>query len=290
MMMVQKEIPTWIDSSLFPFTSKYLQLQSGNMHYIDEGKGKTILFVHGIPTWSFLYRHFVKDLSKKYRCIAIDHLGFGLSDKPHAFQGTPEAHAQNLAEFINKLDLKKIILVVHDFGGPIGLGSALENSERIDKVILFNSWLWATKEEKAVQKSDKLINSALGRFLYLTLNFSPKFLLKMGFADKKNLSKSIHKHCIKPFPNKKSRIQLLNLAKSLAGSSDWYAIQQKNLNKLADKDWLILWGTKDKFIPVKYLDRWRQLLPKAKIQELPCGHFVQEEMPKKCIEIIQNFI
>lgn len=288
--MVQKEIPSWIDSSLFPFTSKYIQLQSGNMHYIDEGKGRTILFVHGTPTWSFLYRYFVKDLSKRYRCVAIDHLGFGLSDKSPSFQGTPEVHEQNLAEFINKLDLKKIILVVHDFGGPIGLGAALGNSERIDKIILFNSWLWATKEEKAVQKSDKLINSALGRFLYLTLNFSPKFLLKLGFADKKNLSKDIHKHYIKPFPNKKSRIQLLNLAKSLAGSSDWYAEQQKNLDKLTDKDWLILWGIKDKFIPVKYLDRWRQLLPKAKIQKLPCGHFVQEEMPRKCIEIIQNFI
>ncbi|MEP5111227.1 MAG: alpha/beta fold hydrolase, partial [Ekhidna sp.] len=195
---------SWVDTTLYPFENKFLRLEAGNMHYVDEGKGEIILFVHGTPTWSFLYRDFVKELSKEYRCIAIDHLGFGLSDKPDSIPGTPEWHSQNLSEFIRKLDLQNTTLVVHDFGGPIGLAAGIENSERIKKVVLFNSWLWATDQKKEAQKIDKTINSWLGKFLYLNMNFSPKVLLKKGFANKKNLSKEVHQQYIKPFPDKSS--------------------------------------------------------------------------------------
>ena len=180
---------SWIDTTLYPFENRFLQLETGNMHYVDEGKGETILFVHGTPTWSFLYRDFIKELSKENRCIAIDHIGFGLSEKPDSVPGTPEWHAQNLSEFIKKMNLQNITLVVHDFGGPIGLAAGIENNDRINKVVLFNSWLWATKQNQEAQKIDKLINSRLGKFMYLNMNFSPKVLLKKGFANKKNLSK-----------------------------------------------------------------------------------------------------
>lgn len=282
--------PTWVDKSLYPFTSKYIQLQTGKMHYIDEGKGAVILFVHGTPTWSFLYRNFVKKLSKNYRCIAIDHLGFGLSEKPKTFEGSPEQHSKNLSEFMSKLDLKNIALVVHDFGGPIGLGAGIKNQERVDKIVLFNSWLWATKTDKKAQKIDKMINSWLGKFLYLNLNFSPKVLLKKGFADKNNLPKNVHQHYTKPFPNKSSRVHLLNIGKSLVGSSDWYEEQWQQLDKLADKEWLILWGTKDKFIKSQYLEKWEKRFTKAKIIKFDTGHFIQEEESNRCIEAISNFV
>lgn len=281
---------TWIDTDLYPFESNYLRLESGNIHYVDEGKGKTILFVHGTPTWSFLYRDFIKKLSKNYRCIAIDHLGFGLSEKKGSFPGTPEWHSKNLSEFIQKLNLQNITLVVHDFGGPIGLAAGIGTPERINKIVVFNSWLWATKEEKAAQKIDKTINSWLGRFLYLNMNFSPKVLLKKGFSDKNNLPKKVHQHYIKPFPNKNSRYPLLNLAKALVGSSDWYQKQWEQLNRLSDKEWLILWGTKDDFIILKYLNKWQDRLPNAKTQEFECGHFVQEEKTSESIKIIDNFL
>jgi len=111
----------WLDTKEYPFSSNYLETQWGKIHYLDEGKGETILFVHGTPTWSFLYRNYIKELSKNYRCIALDHLGFGLSDKPKNFPGTPQLHSENLKALIDALQLKDITLVVHDFGGPIGL-------------------------------------------------------------------------------------------------------------------------------------------------------------------------
>ncbi|MEM9329375.1 MAG: alpha/beta fold hydrolase [Bacteroidota bacterium] len=163
---------SWIDTALYPFESRYVRLEAGNMHYVEEGHGRTLLFVHGTPTWSFLYRDFIKALSKSYRCIAIDHLGFGLSEHPDLLPGTPQWHAKNLSEFMRKMDLQDITLVVHDFGGPIGLGAGIEQSERIQSVVLFNSWLWATAEEASARKIDKMLNSALGKFLYLNMNFS----------------------------------------------------------------------------------------------------------------------
>ena len=282
--------PAWLDSQLYPFKSRFIELESGRMHYVDEGKGAVFLFVHGTPTWSFLYRRFIKKLSQHYRCIAIDHLGFGLSESPKSFSGTPQAHANNLSSFIQKLDLKSITLVVHDFGGPIGLATGIQHADRIKQVVLFNSWLWETKTNEDVLKIDKLINGWLGRTLYLYFNFSPKVLLKQGFSNKQLLSKNLHKHYTKPFPNKPSRMPLLHIAQSLLGASDWYQEQWESLGSLADKKWLILWGTKDQFISMSYLDKWKTKLPHAKVRAFDCGHFVQEEYSKEAISEIEEFM
>src|SRR5687767_7557339 len=111
-------------------------LRDGEMHYVDEGSGPPILFVHGTPTNSYEYRHLIAALSKRYRCIAPDHLGFGESSRPRAFAYTPEAHANVLAEFVEKLNLADLTLVVHDFGGPIGLPLALAPNRRITRLVL----------------------------------------------------------------------------------------------------------------------------------------------------------
>jgi haloalkane dehalogenase len=281
---------SWLDTNQYPFQSNFISLAAGNMHYVDEGEGDVMLFIHGTPTWSFLYRDYIKVFSKDYRCIAIDHLGFGLSEKPDSSSGTPEYHAKNLTEFIEKLDLQNVTLVVHDFGGPIGLSVGINHSEKINRVVLFNTWLWSTKERADVQKIDKTINSWLGKFLYLNMNFSPKALLPKGFADKKNLTKAIHKQYIYPFPDKGSRQSLLNLAKSLKGSSDWYEKQWEQLDEIVDKEWLIIWGTEDQFIKKEYLDKWKKRIPNATVHELECGHFVQEEKTKESIGLIRKFM
>lgn len=281
---------SWLDSQQYPFTNQYIQLDVGKMHYVDEGEGETLLFVHGTPTWSFLYRKYIQELSKNYRCIAIDHIGFGLSEKPADFDGTPQSHSQNLSAFIEKLNLTNITLVVHDFGGPIGLSSAIQNHHRIKQIVMFNTWLWETKNNPQAQKVDKVLNSAIGKFMYLWLNVSPKLLIKQGISDKKNLTKAIHAQYIKPFPNRTSRHSLWNIGKALVGSSDWYQQQWQNLDVLANKPWLILWGKKDAFITPEYLQKWKQRLPKAVVKEYEWGHFLQEEKPTETIEEITRFM
>lgn len=289
-MHIPQSPPSWLDKSLYPFESKTVQLKAGSMHYVDEGQGEVLLFVHGTPTWSFLYRDFVQALSPHYRCIAIDHIGFGLSEKVESFSGTPEAHANNLSEFIRTLDLREITLVVHDFGGPIGLAAGIENADRIKRIVLSNTWLWATKTNPMALKIDKIVRGAIGKFFYLYLNYSPKFLLKQGFADKQNLSKSVHRHYTRPFPNKQSRIPLLHIARALVGSSDWYQKQWELLDTLADKEWLILWGKRDQFITPEYLAQWKTRFPRASVTELDCGHFIQEEKSQEAIAEIDAFL
>jgi pimeloyl-ACP methyl ester carboxylesterase len=176
----------WFDASEYPFESKYLQIGPHQMHYIDEGKGPTILFVHGTPTWSFLYRKQIKALSGSFRCVAMDHIGFGLSEKPEDALYSPEWHSQNLEKLVDTLKLKDITLVVHDFGGPIGLSFAIRRPDLVTKVVLLNTFLWETANNPAAQKVNRIVRSALGRFLYLRMNASPNFCSKVHSQIKGN--------------------------------------------------------------------------------------------------------
>ena len=281
---------SWLQGQMYPFKSQYFQSKDGQIHYIDEGQGSPIVFVHGTPTWSFLYRHLIKDLSKQYRCIAIDHLGFGLSEKPQDAPLRVQNHAQRFEAFMEYLNIPEFTLVVHDFGGPIALPYAIKNPQKINKLVIFNTWLWATKDNPDLPKIDKLLKSWIGRFLYLNMNFSPKFLIKQAFFDQKKLSKSIHQHYIKVFPNKAQRQGPLQIALSLAEASDWYESHWQQIDALQNIPMLILWGKEDSLIKAHYLDIWKERFPKAKVHELEAGHFPQEECPDQVLYFIEDFL
>lgn len=289
-MQTTSDLPFRPDTAMYPFRSRFIRLKSGTMHYIDEGKGEPLLFVHGTPAWSFLYRHLVKAFSGHYRCVAIDHIGFGLSEKPLTFPGRPQDHAENLSEFLQTMDLQEVTLVVHDFGGPIGLAAAIRHPGRIKRIVLFNTWLWETASSPEVKKIDKMINSRLGKWLYLRYNISPRLLLKKGFSDQRNLSKAVHRQYLLPFPDKNSRMALYHIARGLRGASQWYQQQWEQLSVLTEKDWLIIWGVKDQFINTGYLHKWKERLPAAKVTEIEAGHFLQEEQPDKCIQAIREVL
>jgi pimeloyl-ACP methyl ester carboxylesterase len=125
----------WLDRSVYPFKPRYLQVSGGRMHYVDEGRGDPILMVHGTPTWSFVYRHLIRDLSRDYRVVAVDHLGFGLSDKPENGPYRPQQLASNLRTVIDQLQLRGFSLAVHDFGGPIGLSYAIEEPANVRALV-----------------------------------------------------------------------------------------------------------------------------------------------------------
>jgi len=282
--------PAWLDSELYPFQPQYFKTEAGNIHYVDEGEGDVILFLHGTPTWSFLYRSFIKTLSEKYRCVALDHLGFGLSDKPLHFEGTPEAHAKNLLEFIEGLDLQKITLVVHDFGGPIGLGAAFKNPDRFKNIIAFNTWLWETKNNTLALELDGFLKKEETKKAYLEDNYSVNVLLPNAFAKNKIPPKNILDHYRGPFPDKNSRQALYKIGLSFVGSSDWYQAQWNKLNEIKDKNWLFLWGMKDPYFSSEVLNTWLVKLPEAKVERFQCGHFIQEEETQATIHSIQQFL
>ena len=270
--------PEWLDTKEYPFTPHFHTLRAGKMHYIDEGTGETIVMVHGTPTWSFLYRKIIRRLSQKYRCIAPDHLGFGLSDKPDNFTYTPEEHARNLEQFITDLGLKDITLVVHDFGGPIGLSYALRHPENVRRVVIMNTFMWSLSGDAHFRQASKILGGTIGQLLYKHLNFSPRVMLKMSYYDKSKLTKKIHEQYLNPFPTPQSRTSTAVLAKELIGSSAWFDFLWQRRTAIAGIPTLLLWGMNDTAFRPTELAKFESFLTNSTTMKIPnCGHFVQEE-------------
>lgn len=283
--------PAWLDKNEYPFAPHYFQTEYGRMHYVDEGQGDVIVMVHGTPEWSFVYRKLIKGLSKDYRCIAPDFLGFGLSDKPTSYSYKPEEQAKLLEQFITSLDLKNITLVVHDFGGPFGLSYAINHPDNVRKLVIMNTWLWSVKDDPFYTRFSRLMKTPLGNFLYLQLAFSPRVIMKQAFADKAKLTKHIHQHYLKVFPTPESRRSTHAYAKSLVDSDAFWSSLWEQREVIQDIPALILWGMKDIAFKEKDLKRLETVFKKAQTIRLEnVGHFVQEEAEEEILPNIKDFL
>lgn len=280
----------WLDREAYPFVSRWLPLSEGQVHYLDEGSGDPIVFVHGTPTWSFEYRRLIRELRAARRCIAFDHLGFGLSERPLAFGYRPEDHARVFDEFIERLGLERFTLVVHDFGGPIALPFAEAHPERIARLVVLNSFMWPFEDPKFVRQA-RMAGSALGRLLYRYLNFSLRVLMPSVYGDKRRLTPAVHAQYLAPFKAQAARERVLwALARSLLGSHAHYAALWANRERLAAIPALVLWGERDRAFTLEFLDRWRQALPQARIEPLAdAGHWPHEERPELVLQAVQRF-
>lgn len=269
-----------------------LALTSGRMHYVDEGQGPIILFVHGTPTYSFEYRHLIEALKGRFRCIAVDHLGFGHSERPAGFPYTPEAHAAVLAEFVDRLGLDRFTLVVHDFGGPIGLPLCFAPASRVARLILMNTWAWPIDDDPKMARGARFIGGAAGRFLYRYANASLRLIMPSAYGDRRKLTKEIHAQYLDVFRDRDARVLVLYaLAKSLLGSRAHYQSLLDRLPQLRRIPTLIVWGMKDSAFQPYQLERWRTLLPEAQVAAIDgAGHWPHEEEPALVIAAIERFL
>ena len=270
-------------------------LRDGEMHYVDEGSGPPILFVHGTPTNSYEYRHLIAALSKRFRCIAPDHLGFGESARPRSFAYTPEAHAAVLREFVERLGLDDFTLVVHDFGGPIGLPLITDHpshSPHVSRLILMNTWAWPLDDDPKMARGARFIGGAIGRFLYRYANASLRLIMPSAYGDRKKLTPEIHRRYLDVFGDRDARVLVLHaLAKSLLGSRSHYQSLLDRLDRLRAMPVLIVWGMKDSAFQPYQLDRWRQLLPGAQVETIGgAGHWPHEEEPGRVVAAIERFL
>jgi len=284
--------PEWLDRTEYPFRTQSIVLTDGNLNYVDEGAGEALLFVHGTPTWSFEYRHLIKTLAGRYRCVAPDHLGFGLSARPPGFAYSPEAHAAVLREFVDRLGLERFTLIVHDFGGPIGLPLAVDQPSRVARVIMMNTWAWPLDDDPKMAKGARFIAGALGRFLYRYANASLKLIMPSAYGDKKKLTAAIHAHYLNVFGDHEARVQVLHaLAKSLLGSRAHYQALLDRVGALRRAPVLIIWGMKDTAFQPYQLERWRSLLPHAVVEPIAgAGHWPHEEEPAAVITAMERFL
>src|SRR5688500_18677423 len=283
-------VSDWLDRHEYPFKSNWADVKDGRMHYVDEGAGPPVLFVHGTPTWSFEYRHAIRATKSACRCIAPDHLGFGLSDRPRNAAYTPEAHAHRLREFVDGLGLDRFALVVHDYGGPIGLPLALAG--RVTRLVLLNTWMWPFDDDKEMANRGRLVSGRLGRWMYRHLNASLRLLMPSAYAQRTRLTRTIHRQYMEPFRNPDDRVLVLwPLAYALLGSSAFYRELHSRIENLRGIPTSIIWGLRDTAFRPHLLERWKKELPNASVLALDnAGHWPHEEAPSEVAEAIAEFL
>lgn len=274
--------PHWLDRKEYPFQPHWFTTPAGEMHYVDEGSGTPIVFVHGNPSWSFQFRKVISVLSRDYRCIAPDHIGFGLSDKPAEWSYLPRDHARNLESLLASLHLQDITLVVGDWGGPIGLSYAIAHPEKVSRLVITNTWLWPVNRDWYYIAFSSFMGGPLGRWLIRRYNFFARVMLKMIFGDRKRLTPEIHAQYLSPLGESAQRKGCWTLPKQIISSSDWLEGLWNKRDLLQDKDILLAWGMKDIAFREKELRRWMAAFLGARVVRYEdAGHFVSEEKPSE---------
>lgn len=284
------DAPVWLDRNEYPFKLRSLNMNGDSLHFIDEGKGDVILFVHGTPSWSFDFRHLIKGLKGRFRCVALDHLGFGLSDKPVDGDYSIAAHTQRLEALVDSLGLTHITLVVHDFGGPIGVGLAMRRPQLLSRMVILNSWLFDMSQDHTYRKLVPLLRSPLLPILYRYLNFSPRYLLPSSFG-KNRPGAGVLRQFTAPFPKVADREGPLAFARSLLNDQALFGALWQQRETLTHLPLLLVWGMADKAVTTTCLDRFMKGFSHSTVVKLDgCGHFPQEEEPMAVLRAIERFL
>jgi haloalkane dehalogenase len=282
------ERPGWIPEHLYPFESRYADVVGARVHYIDEGSGPPLLLLHGNPTWSFLYRDIVRGLSDRFRCIAVDHPGFGLSTAPGGYGFTPAEHAGVLEQLVVELDLRDVTMMVQDWGGPIGFSVATRHPDRFRGFVIGNTWAWP-KSDLATQAFSRFLGGPIGKRLILNRNLFVEKALPGGVSRGK-LAPAVMDAYRGPFPTPPSRVPTWVFPREILGSRPFLAEVERGLPKLRDRPALIVWPTKDVAFKERERSRWEQVFGDHRTVTLEgAGHYIQEDAPDEIVAAIRNW-
>jgi haloalkane dehalogenase len=282
--------PAWVNDELFPFESHFADVGGAQVHYIDEGDGPVFLGLHGNPTWSFLYRHIVHGLKDRFRCIALDYPGFGLSTAPAGYRYTIAEHARVVEGFVEQLDLRDITLMVQDWGGPIGFWVATRHPERFRAFVVGNTWAWPiTGDRPAEWFSKTLGGEALGGLLVKRADIFTNVFMRGGIRRRKLTidERFMYK---RPHPTPESRIPVHVMPREILAARDLLAEVEQGLGRVAGKPALIVWGDKDQGFKTPQRLRWEQTFPNHETEILRgAAHYIQEDAPEEIVAAIKKW-
>jgi haloalkane dehalogenase len=248
------------------------------------------VFLHGSPLWSFTYRYLIKALRGQFRCIAIDSMGFGLSEKPASFVYRPERQAEYISELIGHLGLKEISFVLHGTGGPAGLAYAVDHPQNVAHLALINTFMWPLDDNEGAKRIDHMANGPLGRFLFLNANW-PVRMLKHAVIDKKTFSREIAAHYATPLDCPEHRQGPFGCAQALLSSSRFYRTLWERRSAIADVPALLLWGMKDHLFGPDCLSKFEYLFKDPQIHRFSTsGHYVTEEKGPGLVPVVEMFM
>lgn len=277
----------------YPFKSNYITTDGGRLHYLDEGEGEVITMLHGNPTWSYYFRHLVRLLSKKYRVIVPDHLGCGLSDKPENYNYSLDNHINNLTLLIDSLGIVSTSLVLHDWGGAIGMGHATRQPDRINRVVILNTA--AFRSSRIPFRITICRWPVIGRFLVRGLNGFARAALYMAVTNR--MSEDVEAAYLLPYNSWKNRVAIdafvkdIPLEKNHQSYNTLRDIEQGLLKLRKIKiPLMIVWGGRDFCFNDHFYNEWRKRFPEAECHYLEdAGHYVLEDGHGRVEPLIETF-
>jgi haloalkane dehalogenase len=280
--------PSWIPADLYPFSSRFADVAGARVDYLDEGDGPPLLLLHGNPTWSFLYRDVVKGLRDRFRCIAVDHPGFGLSQPQPGYRFTPAEHADVLEQLVLALDLTGITMMVQDWGGPIGFAAATRHPGRFERFVIGNTWAWP-KADLGTQAFSRLLGGPIGRRLILHRNLFVERILPGGVRLRR-LPEEVMAAYRGPFPTPASRWPTAVFPREILGSRPFLAEVERGLGALRDRPVLLVWPTRDVAFREPERRRWEAIFPDHRTVLLRgAGHYIQEDAPDAIVAAIRDW-
>lgn len=282
----------WRD--LYPFTSHYLELGPHRLHYLDEGMGEPLLFVHGNPTWSFYWRNLISGLKDRYRCVAVDHIGCGLSDKPPKYNYTLAQRIDDLAQLVERLDLTQATLVAHDWGGAIGLGAVQRLRERFGRIVLFNTAAFPPPFVPLRIAACRL--PLVGTLAVRGMNAFAGGALTMAVEKLERMTADVRDGLIAPYDSWANRVAIDRFVRDIPFSPRhpaWQVLEQieSGLAQLADWPIQLIWGMRDWCFRPSCLERFIQHWPHAEVERhADCGHYVVEDAYERIVPLMRDFL
>ena len=287
-----------VSQKLYPFSGQVLDLDGLRYHYLDEGHGEPVVAVHGNPTWSFYYRELVRALRADHRVVVPDHIGCGLSDKPgdDRYPYTLERRIADFGRLMDELRLEGLNLVVHDWGGMIGLAWAVQHPERVRRLVILNTAAFHLPRSKSFPWQLWAVrDTPLGPLLVRGLNAFARGAARVA-CTRKPMPRTVRDAYCAPYDSWADRIATLRFVQDipLAPSDRGYGIVSDTAARLdvfRDRPVLICWGERDFVFDNHFLEEWRRIYPQAEVHAFPdCGHYILEDAGDEIIPLIQRFL
>jgi haloalkane dehalogenase len=283
--------PFDVDASEYPFSDHWMTYRDGYLHYVDEGRGPTVLLLHGNPTWSYVYRDVIKTLREECRLVAPDYPGFGMSKAPSGYTFTPQEHSEAVGELVRRLGLTDLVVVVQDWGGPIGMAYSVRDPENIRGLVVMNTWAWPAS---MLQRIFSVVMGGwpLGYWLQTRRNYFAKSMLPSGICHTERVTESFRKAYTDPFPTPESRIPTWVFPRQIRRARPWLAETESRLPALSGVPAQILWGTHDDpGFPASEMAKWQAFLPRHETETLAdASHSVQEDRPDRVVASIRRVL
>lgn len=281
-------------------SSCYTLINNRNMHYLEGGKDNedAIIMLHGNPSWSFYYRHLFTALTDKYHCVVPDHIGMGLSDKPAngEYNFTLEQRVDDLDALLNALGIdNQITLIVHDWGGMIGMAYATRYPEKIKRLVISNTAGFHIPKGVEIPWQLKLSRTPfLGALLNQGVNAFCRVAVKQCVT-REPMTDEIKNAYLAPYNNWKNRLSVLRFVEDIPldkGHVSYAMVDQvdKQLEQFSAIPILVCWGVYDFVFDRHYLNEWKRRLPSAEYHEFDAGHYLLEDAGNEVIPIIQSFL